>query len=90
MNWDNIEGNWDQMKGKIRETWGKLTDDDLTVIKGKREQLTGRLQDRYGYLKDRADSEIDNFLASFEGQDRSRASQQNSCSSMSKKDDCCN
>jgi uncharacterized protein YjbJ (UPF0337 family) len=61
MNWDSIEGNWKTFKGKVKEKWGKLTDDDLTVIAGKRDQLTGVLQKRYGYAKDRAERELDEF-----------------------------
>ncbi len=45
MNWDNIEGNWKQLKGRIQAKWGKLTDDDLDRIEGKREQLVGRRQE---------------------------------------------
>jgi uncharacterized protein YjbJ (UPF0337 family) len=48
MNWDQISENWKQVKGKVREKWGKLTDDDLTVIEGKRDQLIGKLQEKYG------------------------------------------
>ncbi len=62
MNWDRIEGNWTQMKGRIKQQWGELTDDDLSVMDGKRDQLAGRLQERYGYAKDRAEREIDNWL----------------------------
>jgi uncharacterized protein YjbJ (UPF0337 family) len=51
MNWDQIEGNWTKAKGKLRQQWGKLTDDDVDVINGKREELAGRLQARYGYQK---------------------------------------
>jgi len=61
MNWDRIEGNWKQFKGKAKEKWGKLTDDDLTVIAGKRDQLAGVLQKRYGYAKDQAERELDEF-----------------------------
>jgi uncharacterized protein YjbJ (UPF0337 family) len=61
MNWDRIEGNWKQVKGKVKEKWGKLTDDDLTVIAGKRDQLAGILQNRYGYAKDEAERELDEF-----------------------------
>jgi uncharacterized protein YjbJ (UPF0337 family) len=61
MNWDRIEGNWKQFKGKVREKWGKLTDDDLTAIKGRRDQLAGKLQERYGYGKDQLEREIDDF-----------------------------
>jgi uncharacterized protein YjbJ (UPF0337 family) len=62
MNWDRIEGNWKQFKGQVRQQWGKLTDDDLDVIEGKRTELSGRLQERYGYAKDQADREIDDWL----------------------------
>jgi uncharacterized protein YjbJ (UPF0337 family) len=62
MNWDQIAGNWMQFKGKIKEKWGKLTDDDLTTIAGKRDQLTGLLHQRYGLEKDKAEAELDKFL----------------------------
>ena len=61
MNWDRIEGNWVEFKGKARERWGKLTDDDLDVIAGKREQLIGVLQQRYGYAKDSLERELRDF-----------------------------
>jgi uncharacterized protein YjbJ (UPF0337 family) len=61
MNWDQIEGNWKQFKGKVKEKWGDLTDDDLTAIEGKRDQLAGKLQERYAYAKDRAERELDEF-----------------------------
>jgi len=61
MNWDQITGNWKQVKGKIKEKWGKLTDDDLTTIDGKRDQLAGILQQKYGYAKDQANQELDAF-----------------------------
>jgi uncharacterized protein YjbJ (UPF0337 family) len=62
MNWDRIEGNWKEFKGKAKAQWGRLTDDDLNVIDGHREQLEGRLQKHYGYAKDQAKKEIDNWL----------------------------
>jgi len=49
MDWNRVEGNWNEVKGKVKEKWGKLTDDDLTAINGQRDQLEGRLQQRYGY-----------------------------------------
>jgi len=61
MNWDQIEGNWKQFKGKVKEKWADLTDDDLTAARGRRDQLAGRLQERYGYAKDRAERELDEF-----------------------------
>ena len=58
MNKDEASGNWKQFKGKMKEKWGKLTDDDMTVIEGKRDQLIGKIQERYGYAKDQAESEV--------------------------------
>jgi uncharacterized protein YjbJ (UPF0337 family) len=63
MNWDTISGKWKQWTGKAKETWGKLTDDDLTKIAGKRDQLEGVLQERYGYAKEEANKAIDDFAA---------------------------
>jgi uncharacterized protein YjbJ (UPF0337 family) len=62
LNWDRVEGNWKQFSGKIKEQWGKLTDDDLQRVAGKREQLEGMLQERYGYGKEQAKKNIDEFL----------------------------
>jgi uncharacterized protein YjbJ (UPF0337 family) len=64
MNRDQMAGNWKQMKGKVKEKWGKLTDDDLTVIEGKADQLAGKIQERYGYAKDRAEKEVSEFCDS--------------------------
>jgi len=61
MNWDRIEGNWKQFKGKAKEQWGKLTDDDLDVAAGMRDQLVGRIQERYGIAKDEAERQIDEW-----------------------------
>lgn len=61
MDWDRIEGSWKQLSGKAKEQWGKLTDDDLASVNGKREQLEGVLQQRYGYAKDKAREEIDRW-----------------------------
>jgi uncharacterized protein YjbJ (UPF0337 family) len=58
MNWDRIEGNWKVFKGKIKEQWGKLTDDELDVIAGKRDQLIGWLQKTYGITKDEAERQV--------------------------------
>lgn len=60
MNWDLIQGNW-KLTGKVKEKWGKLTDDDLIAIAGKRDQLAGVLQERYGYAKERAEKELEDF-----------------------------
>lgn len=62
MNWDRIEGNWKEFKGKVKQQWGDLTDDDMTVIEGNRDQLEGRLQERYGYAKDKARQEVNAWL----------------------------
>ena len=58
MNNDTIEGNWKQLKGKVKEQWGKLTDDDFDVIAGKRDQLLGRIQERHGVSKDEAEKQV--------------------------------
>lgn len=61
MNEDIFSGKWHQLKGKIKEKWGKLTDDDLTKINGKRELLQGALQEKYGWQKQRAEEELKRF-----------------------------
>jgi uncharacterized protein YjbJ (UPF0337 family) len=58
MNKDRVEGNWLQFKGKVKEQWGKLTDDDLDVIAGKRDQLLGRIQERHGLSKEEAEKQV--------------------------------
>ena len=55
MNWDRIQGNWKQAVGHAREQWGKLTDDDFDVVAGRRDQLAGMIQQRYGVAKDEAE-----------------------------------
>ena len=62
MNRDIMQGKWTEFKGKVQKQWGKLTDDDLDVIKGSSKELAGKLQTRYGYAKDKAEKEIDDFL----------------------------
>ena len=66
MNWDVVKGNWKQFTGKVKQKWGKLTDDDLTAIGGKRDELVGRLQKHYGYAKDEAERELDDFTRSLD------------------------
>lgn len=61
MNWDQMKGNWKQMRGQVKQKWGKLTDDDLDLIDGKRLELAGRLQERYGIAKDEAERQIDEW-----------------------------
>ncbi|MGA0610924.1 CsbD family protein [Caldimonas sp. KR1-144] len=58
MNWDRIEGNWKQLKGKALEQWGRLTNDDLDVVAGRRDLLAGKIQERYGVAKDEAERQI--------------------------------
>ena len=61
MNADVLKGQWKQLKGDVKMRWNRLTDDDLDVIDGAREKLEGRLQERYGWAKDKASSEIDSW-----------------------------
>ena len=61
MDWNRVEGNWKQAKGMVKEQWGKLTDDDLAFINGKRDQLEGKIQERYGIAKDQARQDIDSW-----------------------------
>jgi uncharacterized protein YjbJ (UPF0337 family) len=61
MNSDQFEGNWKQFSGKVKEKWGKLTDDDLTQIAGKQDQLLGKIQERYGIKKEEAQKQLDEF-----------------------------
>lgn len=61
MNWDRVEGKWKQMRGSARSKWGRLTDDDLDVIAGHRDQLVGRLQERYGIARDEAERQTDEW-----------------------------
>jgi uncharacterized protein YjbJ (UPF0337 family) len=63
MDWNRIEGDWKRMKGSAKAQWGKLTDDDLATIAGRREELEGKLQERYGYAKDRIKREIDEWAS---------------------------
>jgi len=65
MNWDKIEGNWKQAKGQAQQKWGKLTDDDLDVVRGKREELVGKVQERYGVARDEAERQVQEFEGSY-------------------------
>ncbi|MCU4674381.1 CsbD family protein [Catenovulum sp. 2E275] len=64
MNWQQIEGKWEQYKGKAQQKWGKLTDDDLDVIKGNQKELAGRIQELYGISKEEAEEEMKAFSRS--------------------------
>lgn len=61
MNRDQLEGKWHQMKGEVKARWGKLTNDDLDQINGNLEKLIGRLQERYGYARERAEKEVTDY-----------------------------
>ena len=67
MNWDRVEGSWTEFKGKVKQRWGELSDDDVAHISGRRDELIGRLQARYGYGRDRARQEIDRWLDAMDG-----------------------
>jgi len=69
MNQNILEGKWKQLRGSIREKWGDLTDDEVDQIAGKRDKLSGFLQERYGYTQVEAERQIDDFLESWEDTD---------------------
>ena len=74
MNWDRVEGNWKQFKGKVKQKWGKLTDDQLDVISGNRDELVGKIQESYGIAKDEAEKQVKAWESTFEEQyERSQA-----------------
>ncbi len=58
---DILMGKWQQLRGQVRQTWGKLTDDDLDVIAGRRDELAGKLRERYGWSQEQVETEIDRF-----------------------------
>jgi uncharacterized protein YjbJ (UPF0337 family) len=64
MNWDIAKGQWKQFRGQVKEQWGKLTDDDLDKIEGKRDQLLGAVQKRYGVARDEAEKQVSKFETS--------------------------
>jgi uncharacterized protein YjbJ (UPF0337 family) len=61
MNADQMKGNWKQLVGKAKEKWGKLTDNDWKVVEGKRDQLVGRIQERYGLGREEAERQVADF-----------------------------
>jgi uncharacterized protein YjbJ (UPF0337 family) len=73
MNPEIFRGRWNQLKGEVRSRWGKLTDDDLTQIQGEAEKMIGKLQERYGYKRDQAEKELNEFLNSHPAQPRRTA-----------------
>lgn len=62
MNWDIIQGKWKQVKGSVKEKWGDLTDDELDQIEGNKDKLAGKLQEKYGWSKEEADNELNEFF----------------------------
>ncbi len=64
MNWDTIEGKWKQVKGQAQQKWGDLTNDDLDRVDGRREELVGIVQERYGIAKDEAEKQVKEFESS--------------------------
>jgi uncharacterized protein YjbJ (UPF0337 family) len=65
MNTDILGGMWKQIQGEIKQQWGKLTDDDITMINGQQDKLVGKVQERYGYARDEAEREVDQFLRKY-------------------------
>jgi uncharacterized protein YjbJ (UPF0337 family) len=65
MNWDQIEGKWKQYAGKAKSKWGKLTDNDMATLSGKKDQLVGLVQERYGIAKDEAERQVNDWGNSF-------------------------
>ena len=68
MNEDILQGQWKQLKGQVRQWWGKITDDDLEEIAGRKDKLLGMLQERYGYTRERAEEEVNKRLSEFEAE----------------------
>lgn len=62
MNWDIVKGKWKQMTGAVREKWGELTEDEVAQMEGDRDQLIGKLQERYGWTKNEAEREVDDYF----------------------------
>lgn len=65
MNTDILGGMWKQIQGEVKTQWGKLTDDDITMINGQQDKLVGKVQERYGYARDEAEREVDKFLRKY-------------------------
>jgi uncharacterized protein YjbJ (UPF0337 family) len=65
MDWNQIQGQWKQVKGKAKAKWGKLTDDEIDIVEGRRDELVGKIQQRYGIAKDQAEKEVDDWMREF-------------------------
>lgn len=68
MNWDQLEGKWKQFLGSAKQRWAKLTDDDLKQVQGKKDELAGKLQERYGMTREQAHRELDEWMAQQESE----------------------
>ncbi len=73
MNKDEFEGKWKQIRGQARQWWGKLTDDDLERVGGKYEQFLGVVQEKYGYTREAAETEVNKRVAEFEANQKKHA-----------------
>jgi uncharacterized protein YjbJ (UPF0337 family) len=67
MNWSQFEGRWNDVKGQVKERWGRLSDDDLTRVEGKRDRLVGLIQQKYGIAKEKAEDEINDWATKAQG-----------------------
>jgi uncharacterized protein YjbJ (UPF0337 family) len=65
MNWDQIEGNWKQAMAEVKQKWAQLTDDDILLIRGKRDQLIAKIQERYEIAKEAAEEQVDQFIRAY-------------------------
>ena len=65
MNADVLAGKWKQVQGEVKKQWGKLTDDDLAIVDGQKDKLVGMVQERYGYAREKAEHEVDEFLQKY-------------------------
>ena len=70
MNWERVQGQWNQLKGELKSKWAKLTDDDLKIVGGKKDQLIGKLQERYGVMKDEAERQVNEWVAKLGDRDQ--------------------
>lgn len=82
MNRDTLHGQWTQLKGKVRERWGKLTDDDLDRIAGKREQLVGTIQEKYGQAREKVEEEVRDFESRMDKESSTSSKREHSGSAM--------
>jgi uncharacterized protein YjbJ (UPF0337 family) len=70
MNWDRIEGNWKQFAGQARQKWGKLTDDDFEEAAGRKDELVGLIQERYGMARDEAAKQADDWAKALKEEEK--------------------